>query len=152
MSEAKFWEKIRNGLSPYGHLQRIETGEIMPGVPDVNYCFKGGDEGWFEMKYASKIPAFAETSVFASCHNITADQESWLIRRRSLGGRAYILFGVDDWTMLLDGIYAPVFNRGTFTQLRTHSELAFHKRVEWERLYRTLVNVALPTSPRQAWK
>lgn len=57
----------------------IETGRAQAGVPDSNYLFKDGVEGWVECKAtrANKV-------------TFESEQIGWLHRRARYGGRAYI--------------------------------------------------------------
>lgn len=62
-----------------GQATPIETGAIVAGVPDMEYCFSDGTSGWVECK--------------ATQHNqvlIKPLQVSWLTQRSRLGGRCFI--------------------------------------------------------------
>jgi len=70
---------IRDNLRPSGiHFQRIETGAIAAGVPDLNYC-ADGVEGWIENK---KTHGWTVT--------LRPKQVSWIYRRIRAGGRVMI--------------------------------------------------------------
>lgn len=75
-----------DGLRPLfrQHLQRaqwttVETGLVAQGVPDSEYCFPGGAQGWLECK---------ATSGWAV--RFRPEQIGWLDRRARLGGVAWI--------------------------------------------------------------
>ena len=57
----------------------VETGMTAQGVPDANYCFPGGVEGWVEYKQTK-------------AHAVTfrPAQVGWLLRRERFGGRAFV--------------------------------------------------------------
>ena len=123
-SEANLWGRVRKGLAPFGHLQRVECGmTVGPGVPDVNFCF-GGMEGWMELKHADP-PVRASTVVFGSQRGMDADQIDWLVYRRKCGGNAWIFIQLGKWLLLIDGIEAPKVNHCTTQQL---IDLAVWKR------------------------
>jgi len=66
------------------HIKRpqwtpIETGATAQGVPDMEYCFPGGVQGWVENK---KTGGWAVT--------VRAEQVGWLLRRARMGGRCFI--------------------------------------------------------------
>jgi hypothetical protein len=64
---------------PDAHWQAVETWGIAPGVPDAEFCFPGGYQGWIEFK-VTKL----------SATTITAQQVAWLERRCRYGGRAFL--------------------------------------------------------------
>ena len=61
------------------HWQRIETGQLQQGVPDVNACF-GGHEFWLELKVAKGDRV-----------SLSPFQIAWHTRRANAGGRSWIL-------------------------------------------------------------
>ena len=65
---------------PDGDWVSIETGGTAGGVPDSNYCFPGGLEGWVEGKMSRgwKVP-------------LRPAQIGWMARRSRRGGRCSIL-------------------------------------------------------------
>lgn len=71
--------KLFQARLPHAHWVPIETWSTGQGVPDVNFCFPDGVEGWIENKishgYAVKI----------SPHQI-----AWLERRSRVGGRTFV--------------------------------------------------------------
>jgi hypothetical protein len=72
---------------PDGDWQPIETGGTVQGVPDSNYCFSGGVEGWVEFKlthgWAVKIRPM---------------QIGWLERRSLRGGRCCVAVRRHAWS------------------------------------------------------
>lgn len=61
------------------HWQSVETWSTGKGVPDVNYCFPDGIEGWVECK---------KTETFRL--DISPEQVSWAETRMRRGGRVFI--------------------------------------------------------------
>lgn len=123
-SEASLWQRVRAGLSAYGHLQRIETGVTGDaGVPDINYCF-GGREGWLELKHGI-APARASTSVFKSQRGLDPSQIEWLMYRWKCGGRAFILTQLGSELLLHHAAEATRFNSYNLSQLRA-TTLFYH--------------------------
>lgn len=57
----------------------IETGATALGVPDSEFCFAGGIQGWVEHKRAS-----------ANAVVIRDMQVAWIDRRVRLGGRVFL--------------------------------------------------------------
>jgi hypothetical protein len=64
---------------PQAHWQSIETGAVGPGVPDSNYCFPEGREGWIEFKQTA---GWAVT--------LRPAQIGWILRRARAGGRVFV--------------------------------------------------------------
>ena len=61
------------------HWQPCETWSTGKGVPDTNYCFPGGIEGWIEFK---------KTETFRL--DISPEQVSWAETRMRRGGRIFL--------------------------------------------------------------
>lgn len=57
----------------------IETGAVASGIPDSEFCFPGGIQGWVEMKSCSN-----------NAVTIRDMQVAWIDRRVRLGGRVFI--------------------------------------------------------------
>ena len=66
---------------PRFHWQRIETGGVGRGIPDLNYCV-GGIEGWVEGKRV--------TSGRRLDSPLSPEQSAWIERRARAGGRVTI--------------------------------------------------------------
>lgn len=64
---------------PEAHWQAIETWSTGQGVPDMEFCFKGGKSGWIENKLTS-----------ANAVDIRSEQVGWIERRVRVGGRVFI--------------------------------------------------------------
>lgn len=83
MREAdQVWAVIRPKLSPFGHLQRIESAATDLGIPDVNYCLRQV-EGWIELKVGRLEGTKPRT--------LKLEQVTWAERRTEAGGRSYLL-------------------------------------------------------------
>ena len=76
-TEKKLYQAMKKNLSRV-HWQRIETGAISTGVPDVNGCF-GGSDFWVELKIG-KVESI----------KLSAQQCAWHMRRASSGGVTWI--------------------------------------------------------------
>lgn len=64
---------------PMAQWTPVETGATSQGVPDHEYCFPDGDQGWVEFKAAHAWAVI-----------IRPEQVGWLLRRYRLGGRCFI--------------------------------------------------------------
>lgn len=93
---------------PDGDWNSVETGATAGGVPDSNYCFPGGIEGWVEGKrtLAWKV-------------EVRPLQFGWHSRRSRQGGRSFImvrrLSGGKDECYLFPGSRAEEFSRAGST-------------------------------------
>ena len=93
---------------PDGDWTSVETGATAGGVPDSNYCFPGGVEGWVEGK-----------RTLAWRVEIRPLQVSWLSRRSRHGGRCFVMVrrlnrGGDE-CYLFHGSRVDEFSRGGAT-------------------------------------
>ena len=79
-TEKSLYQALKNNLSKV-HWQRIETGALQQGVPDVNACY-GGHEFWLELKCTNTDRV-----------SLSPFQVSWHMRRAAAGGRSWILVG-----------------------------------------------------------
>jgi len=61
------------------HFTPIETGAIVSGVPDAEYCSPGGVTGWIEFKFAKGMVV-----------GLRPAQVSWIDRRHRMGGRVFV--------------------------------------------------------------
>lgn len=77
-TEKKLYQALKTNL-PKVHWQRIETGALQQGVPDVNACYCGS-EFWLELKVAQGDRV-----------SMSPFQVSWHTRRANAGGRSWIL-------------------------------------------------------------
>lgn len=64
---------------PEAHWQAVESFSTGQGMPDANYCFPGGAEGWIENKATSGWTV-----------DISPHQVAWHERRARMGGRTFI--------------------------------------------------------------
>ena len=63
------------------HWQSVETGGTGKGIPDSNYCFPGGLEGWVEYK---------ATEAWSVAGVVKPEQVAWIERRLRMGGRVHV--------------------------------------------------------------
>lgn len=79
----------------------IETGATAGGVPDCEFCFPNGAQGWIENK---------QTKHWAV--KMRPAQIGWLMRRWRMGGRCFIgVRRADDEFWLLKGEYAMLLSQ-----------------------------------------
>jgi hypothetical protein len=64
---------------PEAHWQSVETWGTGVGVPDAEFCFHGGHQGWIEFKITD-----------ANKTSLTPEQAAWITRRVRYGGNVYI--------------------------------------------------------------
>jgi len=77
---------------PEAQWTSIETGSTAAGVPDCEYIFPGGYQGWVEFKAARKDRVI-----------IRSEQVGWLLTRSRMGGRCFIAVRRDRELMIYDG-------------------------------------------------
>ena len=77
-TEKSLYQSLKANL-PKVHWQRIETGALQQGVPDVNGCY-GGKDFWLELKVSTTDTV-----------SLTALQCAWHMRRCSSGGATWVL-------------------------------------------------------------
>lgn len=102
-TEKSLYQALKTNLTKV-HWQRIETGALQQGVPDVNACVHGS-EFWLELKCTTTDRV-----------SLTPFQVSWHMRRAAAGGRSWILVahskhnaltlhrGADALRLLEDGV------------------------------------------------
>ena len=64
---------------PEAHWTSVETGGTGLGIPDSEYCFPGGVQGWVEFKLTR-----------ARAVRVSPEQVAWAERRSRVGGRVYL--------------------------------------------------------------
>jgi hypothetical protein len=77
---------------PQAQWSSIETGATAGGVPDSEYCFAGGRQGWVEFK-----------NVKGWRVNLRPAQVAWISRRVRMGGVVFIAARKDYGLFLLHG-------------------------------------------------
>lgn len=120
-SESGFWSVVRQRLSPYGRLQRIESHLTAQGIPDVVYSLLG-HSGWLELKHLAAWPKRPTTPLHVP--HLKLEQvlflEDW--ERHPSRGRAHGLFQVADDYLLL----APAWVRRVHERSATRTDLLAH--------------------------
>jgi len=78
--------KIDGGLRSLFHKNlkqaqwsAVETGMVAQGIPDSEFCFPGGRQGWLEYKRAN-----------GNSVRVRPLQVAWIEKRIRLGGRAFV--------------------------------------------------------------
>lgn len=71
--------RILRANLPDGDWQSIESGGTVTGLPDSNYCFPGGHEGWVEGKL-----------IHGWTVKMRPAQIGWMDRRSRRGGRCFV--------------------------------------------------------------
>lgn len=64
---------------PEAHWNSVETGATGSGVPDAEYCFPCGGQGWVEFKLC-----------VANVVNIQPEQVAWAERRARVHGKVFL--------------------------------------------------------------
>jgi hypothetical protein len=77
---------------PQAQWTAIETGVISGGVPDSEYCFPDGKQGWLEFKNVQGWRAV-----------LRPGQVSWISRRARLGGVVFVAARRGDELYLVHG-------------------------------------------------
>lgn len=80
MNEIVLSQLVIELLSPYGHIDKIETMGVANGRPDLNYCIDG-EMGDLELKVLTR----------AGC-KIRPSQKQWARKRLAAGGRFFLLY------------------------------------------------------------
>ncbi len=123
-TEKKLYQALKTNL-PKVHWQRIETGALQQGVPDVNGCWCG-HEFWIELKCTTTDNV-----------SLTPFQCSWHMRRAATGGLSWIMVahskhnaltlhrGVDALRLIEDGVSSSMAHR-------------LHAPVDWPMVLRLL--------------
>lgn len=96
----------------------IETGVIVSGVPDAEYCAPGGISGWIEFKVSK-----------SNTIGLRPAQVSWIDRRARLGGRAFIAIQRKDELFLYSGIGVKELKRHG---LASKLGLLYHGVGKWD--------------------
>jgi hypothetical protein len=104
----------------------VETGATSQGVPDHEYCFPDGDQGWVEFKATA---AWAVT--------IRPEQVGWLLRRHRMGGRCFVAIRrqlSELW--IVDGADAGLLKSGGLKAVEPL--LISHEPWDWRQVERIL--------------
>lgn len=96
----------------------IETGAIVSGVPDAEYCAPGGVSGWIEFKVSK-----------SNTIGLRPAQVSWIDRRARLGGRAFIAIQRKDELFLYSGVGVKELKRHG---LASPLGLLYHGAGKWD--------------------
>jgi hypothetical protein len=86
---------------PQAQWSSIETGATEGGVPDSEYCFPDGTQGWIEFKCVRRGWGVV----------IRPAQVAWISRRVRHGGRVHIAVLRDDVLHLFDGSQVRVLQQ-----------------------------------------
>jgi len=105
ISEANLWRVVREALSPFGRLERIENG-VGLGTPDVVYCLRRhakipqATTGWIELKHVPEWPKRASTPLIIE--HLTREQVNFASRWALAGGNYTCLVQVKNEFLFLD--------------------------------------------------
>lgn len=103
--EAAYWPTVRENLSPFGILRRVENG-VGGGDGDVIYCLtrpKPGSlasTGFIELKSLPSYPVRRSTPIRPP--HLSKDQVLFAEDWAAAGGRAWLLLRAPPWTLLFD--------------------------------------------------
>ena len=85
---------FRQNLS-HAQWTSIESGATAAGIPDSEFCFPGGIQGWIEFKKARGLTV-----------GLRPEQVAWLMRRSRMGGRCFVAVRRDQELRLFAGYQA----------------------------------------------
>jgi hypothetical protein len=120
MKEATLWTWFREKARVLGwHVVRIESSTQL-GIPDVNYAAPNGTEGWVELKVA---PRLKRNKVPAWQHELTVQQEEFLLQRARRRSSSGILCQVEKERFFVPAGYAARFNELTIDELKSVNQL-----------------------------
>lgn len=105
---------------PEAQWTSVETGSTAAGVPDAEFIFEGGCQGWVEFKAAR-----------GRIVSLRPEQVSWLVRRARLGGRCFVAVRCDrDLRMYLGRHAAELRDQGT--RLQAHATWGPSVGTKWD--------------------
>lgn len=104
MSEDALRQVVRDSLSPFGRLIRVEN-VVEPGTPDINYLLRRYPRvdpvcGWVELKHVDEWPKRKTTPL--TIKSLTRDQVNWHTHWALGGGRVWTILQVARDYFLLD--------------------------------------------------
>lgn len=113
------------------HFTPIETGGIVSGVPDAEYCAPGGVSGWIEFKYV-RGPKSNDVGLRPA-------QVAWIDRRVRSGGRAFIAIQRKSELFLYSGVGVKELKRnGLASQLGLLYHGVTQRAWDWDAVRRIL--------------
>jgi uncharacterized protein YecT (DUF1311 family) len=86
--------KIFRDHLPAAQWSSIETGATAGGVPDSEFCFEGGHQGWLEFKRVSGWRVVLQPA-----------QIAWISRRDRMGANVWIAARKDNVLYMLHGTH-----------------------------------------------
>lgn len=90
MSEADFWNTIRDGMGGSWHAQRHED-KYSTGIADVSFGMGRLSDGWIELKYKPAHPIDVKRAWDFTRDHFTPEQRNWLTQRAKHGtGRVFL--------------------------------------------------------------
>lgn len=113
--ESAYWPTVRDNLSPFGVLRRIENG-VGDGDGDVLYCLtrpKPGSPsvtGFIELKALPTYPAKRITPIRPP--HLSKEQVLFAEEWTAAGGRAWLLLRAPPWHFLFDSAAIRGLYRG----------------------------------------
>jgi len=125
MSEARLWQRMRDGVTGRCFAQRIEN-LVGAGMPDVIlHCRATGQSAWVELKHRPLYPIRRSTPVFNGDHGLRPDQKAWIYERAMGGANIWIIAQCNKDLYVLDGKIARDL------ELLSREALAEHKCCAW---------------------
>jgi len=111
-SERALWNVVRDRLSPFGRLERVEN-RLNLGTPDVSYALRRpaesrGVSGWVELK--ENDPPVRATTPF-SIESLKLEQVRWQEDWAEIGRVATILQVRRDYLVLAPSVVRAVYER-----------------------------------------
>lgn len=102
MAERELWNDLKDKLSAYGKLKRVENS-CDKGTPDVSYLIRryarvDPTAGWLELKWEPGWPAKGPLKI----HSLTKDQVLWQEDWFAGGGKVFTLIRIGKEHLLVD--------------------------------------------------
>jgi len=135
MSERRLQKYLLDNVDGTGHWKFVESKEVSPGFPDINFCVNGV-EGWVELKHGTdkKPPTLRPT------------QCAWFRRRVGVKGNCWLLLAVavgrDNYFYLLHGKDVPALVKANGIEDWTKNNIAWwHNKIDWKEFISICTNL-----------
>jgi hypothetical protein len=124
--EAKMWERLRDIIRPVGEATRVESGQLITGIPDVHYAING-KSGWIENKSVT-LPRSHDTIL--TIRSLTETQKRWH-RRWSKHTTTFLYIELRDYFhMFIPGRVVDQVGKLTFAQLLSEAALVNEHKLD----------------------
>lgn len=126
MRERRLQKYVLDNVDDTGHWTFIESKDVSPGIPDLNFCVNSID-GWIELKYGTdKNPP-----------TLRPTQCAWFRRRAGVGGNCWLLMGAPFYEAhsfyLIPGIQVPGLVKATkLDHWKKEAQIKWDGRINWK--------------------